>query len=269
MGHKKSLSQFFLTNRKYLNRITDSLDTDKAEFILEIGGGRGSLTEGLLEKGLPVVCVEIDDKLCGVIKEKFNACPDFKVVCGDIRNFKVEGGKVLVAGNVPYHISFDIIEFLANNRDRITSVYLTLQKEFAGKISASPGSKAYCFLSCFTRLYFKTDILFNIPKSCFIPSPKVDSSLVRFIPDYSLEIEDGRKPEFISFLRKVFTFRRKKISNILKKVFPKIKDIDSLLKSCGISPDLRPENIPLPSFLCMMSRPDAETALKIPQKKFP
>ncbi len=259
MGHKKSLSQFFLTSRKYLSRITDSLDTDKAESILEIGGGRGSLTEGLLEKGIPVVCVEIDDKLCGMIREKFIASSNLKVVRGDIRNFKVEGKKVLAVGNVPYHISFDIIEFLANNRDRITSVYLTLQKEFAGKVSALPGSKAYCFLSCFTRLFFKADILFNIPKSCFIPAPKVDSSLVRFIPDYSFEIEDNKKTEFISFLRKVFTFRRKKISNILKKIFPKRKDVDSLLESCGISPDLRPENISLSSFLCMESRSDTGT----------
>lgn len=169
MRAKKSLSQFFLTSRFYINKISDSVAAAPGSEILEIGAGAGALTEQFIKQGRFLTSVEIDSSLCQVLKGKFADYKNFKVVLADIRNFKVSQKDTLVVGNVPYHLSFEIIEYLVKNRDYISRAFVTFQKEFARKITADLDSKEYGFLTCFVQLYADIKYLFTIPKSSFSP----------------------------------------------------------------------------------------------------
>ena len=242
MRPKKHLSQYFLTNKSVLQRIADSIVTDKNACILEIGSGRGELTCFITDKARQVICVEIDEKLCGVLSERFKDLKNVKICCQDIENFDMPSEDIVAVGNVPYHISFKILDLLIKNRKKVRHAYLTLQKEFAQKLTGLSGSKSYGFLTCFINLYCDVKILFNIRKSCFYPNPKVDSSLVEFNiylkPKWDITDENF----FKDMVRKIFSQRRKKIINILKQNYPDA-DLKTILSRCAISADQRPENI--------------------------
>lgn len=238
---KKQLGQIFLKNRKILQRIADFIEVEEGK-LLEIGGGRGELTEFLLKKGVEVYTVEVDKSLCKVLEEKFKSRHNLKIINMDILDYKPQENFV-VAGNVPYHLSFKILEYLVSYRKFIKKAYLTFQKEFARKLTAPLRSKDYSYLTCFFKYYAETKLLFVIPRVYFRPLPKVDSAFIeirfRAQPLYPMRNEDKA---FLA-LRKIFQQRRKKISNILKEFFPQ-EDIPSLLKTSGIEPGFRPEQIP-------------------------
>jgi 16S rRNA (adenine1518-N6/adenine1519-N6)-dimethyltransferase len=244
MRPKKRLSQFFLKSRSYLKKISDAVRVKGAVKLLEIGAGKGELTEVLVEKGLPITCVEIDRQLCGVLKEKFLNFESVKIICSDIRDVKEVLPNTIAVGNIPYHISFEVLQFLVKNRKNIKRAYLTLQKEFARKLSASPGQKDYGYLCCFMQIYANLKILFTIPKTCFRPVPKVDSATVEIDFCFENKLNLDNEEKFLEFLRKIFSQRRKKICNILS-IFYSDRDIKSILNSCGVDRDLRPENIPV------------------------
>ena len=243
MYSRKSLSQFFLANKAYLQKISDAIDISPDIPILEIGPGRGALTDFLLQKPNPLICVEIDRDLCAFLEDKYDS---LNIVQSDIRKFEIPDDikELVLVGNIPYHISFEIIEYILENRARISNAYLTVQKEFAQKLCAKQNTKAYGFLTCFTNFYTNPKIRFNIPKGCFKPAPRVDSAFIEFEvlkePKYEVKDEKG----FIKFLRKIFTQRRKKISNVLKSIYPK-EEVPSILKNLKIEENLRPENLSL------------------------
>jgi len=248
MRPKKHLSQYFLVKQAVLQRISDSIVIDSEDSILEIGSGRGELTNFLIGKSKSILCVEIDKRLCDVLEEKFKEASSVKIYCRDIGEFKLSQDNIVALGNIPYHLSFKILEFLIENRLRVKRAYLTLQKEFAKKLTGLPGTKSYGFLTCFVNLYSDVKILFNIPKTCFYPQPRVDSCLVEFKFYPKTKWCLSGQEFFISLIRKVFSQRRKKIVNILKKFYPE-KEVEEILSSCRISPDLRPENISLTQFI--------------------
>ncbi|MFC1514397.1 16S rRNA (adenine(1518)-N(6)/adenine(1519)-N(6))-dimethyltransferase RsmA [Candidatus Omnitrophota bacterium] len=244
MRAKKHLSQFFLVDKNTLGKIADVIRVDDCDQVLEIGCGRGELTRFLLEKGKPLIGVEIDPKLCEVLLEKLKSAPGLTIVCGDILEFRAVPPNTVVAGNVPYHISFAILEFLVEHRALIKRAYLTLQKEFARKLTACPGTKDYGFISCFIRFYADVRQHFTIRRSCFFPSPKVDSATVEIDLFLQPKVDVADEKRFFRFVKSVFSQRRKKIRNILAGLYPSL-DISLLLSGCAIDPDQRPETIPL------------------------
>ncbi len=250
MNPRKHLSQFFLLNKSYLRRITECVKLEEGEVILEIGAGRGELTQFLATKRRKIICVEIDSRLCNILREKFRNFSWIEIFCRDIRSFSLPSEKIVAVGNIPYHLSFETIEFLIKNREKITRAYLTFQKEFAEKLVAKVGSKSYSFLTCFLGLYAKAKILFNIPKRCFYPKPKVETSLteIEFKPCSEFFLK-AKERDFLRFLKKIFQQRRKKIVNILKDIYPDKKKIESFLLSKNILPSLRPEDIELKYFI--------------------
>ena len=252
MKPKKYLSQFFLTQSSYLKKIADLVRVDPADSILEIGAGRGELTRFLLEKGVPLTCVEIDPQLCRIMQEKFSDADRIQIVCQDITKYTALQPGTVAVGNIPYHISFGVIEFLVKNRKKIKRALLTFQKEFAVKLAASPGRKEHGFIACFIQMYAGVRVHFTIPRSCFYPAPKVDSAVVEIVlhPKTRIKVDDER--EFLGFLRNLFSQRRKKISNILANFYPH-RDAKSILDSCSVSPDVRPEKVPLDKLACIFN----------------
>lgn len=253
MGAKKKYGQNFLSNKIFLNKIAehirDGLDSGP---LLEIGPGKGALTRYLVQMGVPLTVVEIDEDLCPALLEEFGSVDGFSLIQKDILKYSIEEDtRFVVVGNVPYYISFDIIEFIVSNRHKVKKAYFTFQKEFARKLCSAPGTKEYGFLSCFTQMFFDCKLKLKIPASAFNPKPKIDSAFVEIkLKDNDLLNKCDLK-SLKSFLRAIFSKRRKKMSNVLKSRYPDIS-LENYAKM-GINVDLRPENITIEQFASLFN----------------
>jgi len=166
------------------------------------------------------------------------------------KSFTEACSKLKVAGNLPYSISSPILIHLLRNRKAIDSIFITVQKEFAERVSASPGTKSYGSISCFVQFYAQPVILFNIKKNSFYPVPKVDSCFMKIdVRGEGLYLTDEEK--LFKIIRTCFEKRRKTILNSLhsKYAFMSKGDLETRLKSSGVLPGSRPETISLNKFV--------------------
>lgn len=213
---QKMLGQNFLMDDNIANKIVNLASIKDGEKILEIGPGRGVLTDILVKKG-KLLAVEKDKWLAVVLKQKFSG--EAEIVEADILDFEIPDIDVIVA-NLPYSISSPILFRLFNYKWE--RAVLMFQEEFANRLVAKPGSKTYGRLSVMANHYVETKKLFKVSKTAFQPQPKIHSQVVQLIrrePDYVLD-------DFTTFeevVRSIFTHRRKKIRNCLKLNF---KDIE-------------------------------------------
>lgn len=249
----KHFGQVFLKDIKYIKKISDSNGTIEEEDVLEIGSGSGRLTKHLINKAKFIYCVEVDNRLCELLKDKFNQFSNIEIINNDILKFPLGklGKKVIVFGNIPYQISNEIIQYLVTNRMYIKKAYLTLQKEFSQKLTAPVSSKAYKYLSCYIQYYARVKKIFDIPAKAFSPVPKVNSSFVEI--DFYTELPHRAQNEDFLFeiIRAAFSCRRKKIINALPDVYHNKKEIFS---SLNISFSLRPCDISLKEYVLLADK---------------
>ncbi len=213
---QKMLGQNFLIDQNIADRIVSEASIIPDEKVLEIGPGRGVLTERLVTKS-KLLAVEKDRWLAVVLKQKFSE--QAEIVEADILKFDIPEIDVIVA-NLPYSISSPIL-FRLFDYDWNRAI-LMFQEEFANRLIAKPGSKTYGRLSVMANHYAKTTKLFKVSKTAFQPQPKVHSQVVRLVrhkPDY--ELSDFKT--FSKVVKSVFTHRRKKIRNCLKLTFPDLE----------------------------------------------
>ncbi|MFH1504828.1 MAG: 16S rRNA (adenine(1518)-N(6)/adenine(1519)-N(6))-dimethyltransferase RsmA [Candidatus Omnitrophota bacterium] len=239
MKLKRSFSQVFLRDKKYIEKICNTLDID-GQNVLEIGPGEGVISGHIGEKAKQLCCIEYDRRFCNLLKEKFYKKNNIKIVYSNILKFSISklGNNLIVFGNVPYRISSSIVEYLIQNKNYINKAYLTFQKEFAQKLIARAGEKKYGFLSCYVQYYTKVKKVFNIPAKAFWPEPKVDSSFIE-IEFYKQPLYQVKNEEFLfKIIRKAFSNKRKKISNCLE--LPEDTEINS---------NLRPQDLSLEDYI--------------------
>ena len=217
---QKMLGQNFLIDSNISKRIVDSAEVSEGEKVLEIGPGRGALTEILSSKG-NLIAIEKDKWLAVVLRQKFKG--SVEIVEGDILKWEVPPIDVIVA-NLPYSISSLILFRLFNYE--WTRAVLMFQEEFANRLVAKPGSKIYGRLSVMANHFVSTKKLFKVSKTAFQPQPKIHSQVVKLIrrkPDYTLNDFNT----FKKVVKSIFTHRRKKIRNCIKITFPEI-DVEKL-----------------------------------------
>ena len=213
---QKMLGQNFLIDDNIANKIVNLASIKDGEKILEIGPGRGILTDLLIDKG-NLLAVEKDKWLAVVLKQRF--AERAEIIEADILDFDIPAIDVIVA-NLPYSISSPILFRLFNFKWE--RAVLMFQEEFANRLVAKPGSKTYGRLSVMANHYAETKKLFKVSKTAFQPQPKIHSQVVHLVrrePDYKLDDFDT----FEQVVRSIFTHRRKKIRNCLKLNF---KDIE-------------------------------------------
>ncbi|RKY30039.1 MAG: ribosomal RNA small subunit methyltransferase A [Candidatus Omnitrophota bacterium] len=250
---KKKLGQNFLVDKNIQRKIIDSCGLNASDIVLEIGSGRGEITGLLAEKVKKVYAFELDSSLLSIIKENLKHKKNISVLNEDILKFNLKKffkhfyEKIKVVGNIPYYISSPVLEYIIKNRNKIDSAFITVQKEFAQRIIAHPGSKDYGSLSCFVQCYAYPEILFLIKKSCFYPAPSVNSCFLglklRGHPAVDLKNEN----RFFKIIRKAFCQRRKILKNSLKGVVS-IKKLDEFFRKQRIDPMARPEELSLQDF---------------------
>ncbi|OGX24220.1 MAG: ribosomal RNA small subunit methyltransferase A [Omnitrophica WOR_2 bacterium RIFCSPHIGHO2_02_FULL_45_21] len=251
---KKSLGQNFLTDKNIQEKIVQACKLKKTDIILEIGSGRGELTQHLLKVAKRVIAVEVDKELCELLTSKFSLSSNFELVNKDILKTNLVNligcqgsGRIRVIANIPYYISTPIIAYLLDYNQSIEVIYLTLQKELALRLTAGPGNKSYGALSCFAQFYTHPKILFSIKGSSFWPRPKVDSCFVelKMLPKPKVKVKN--ETFFFKLIRLAFNQRRKLLKNSLARLFPQVKIADCL-KAIALKQKIRAEELALSDF---------------------
>ncbi len=216
----RKLGQHFLHNRGLLRRIAEASLPGQPEPVLEIGPGRGALTEFLLPRASRVTAIEIDDQLVGPLRERFASAANLDVIQADILDSDLSRWMpAVVAGNLPYYITSPILEkVLALGPNLVRAVFL-IQKEVADRLTAAPGSRDFGYLTVQTQLLCRPRRLFNVPPSAFRPPPQVDSAVVLLEPR-TPPVEDAG--DFLRFASRCFRQKRKTLRGNLKASYPAI-----------------------------------------------
>ncbi len=245
---KKSLGQNFLVNQVAAQKIAQSLQLSPQDVVVEIGSGSGVLTKELLGYGAQVIGVEIDQRLCQILRENLKSERLF-IFCEDFLRFDLTrwGEDLKLVGNIPYHLTSPIIEKLINERERIKLIILTLQKEVAKRVNAPPGGKDYSSLSVISQLYFSPYKLFDLSPSSFRPRPKVEATVLGLKVRESPAVSIPDEVLFRKVVKKAFGKRRKTIKNALKGFLPQGSE-DEIFSRARVNPSLRGEVLGLEDF---------------------
>lgn len=246
----KALGQNFLVNPTVCPRIAE-MGNAKAGFgIIEIGTGIGVLTNELCKRADKVVAVEIDERLKPVLEETLSEYNNFKLIVSDVLKVDLhqlikdefEGLDVAVCANLPYYITSPIIMSLLESRLPIKSVTVMVQKEAGTRLLAKVGSRDMGAVTVAVNYFSTPKLLFNVSRGSFMPSPNVDSCVIRF--DIRDNTPSGVTDEkfFFKTVRAAFSQRRKTLCNSVSSAMSIDKPIvASAIKSAGLDPNCRPE----------------------------
>ena len=242
------LGQVFLRDKKYIKKILDHLDIRNKK-VLEIGPGKGALTEFLVKKADQLYCVEFDSSFCNFLADKFCKKSNMQVIHADILNFPIAslGRNITVFGNVPYKISSKLIDYLIKNKNYIKKVYLTVQKEFAEKLLARPKRSCYSLISCYIQYHAKVKKIFDLPAGAFLPHPKVCSSFIEIEFHNKLPLKVKDEKFLFKIIRRSFQQRRKKLINSLKEPLTN-ETRKKKLYNLGIKLSKRPSDLSLKDY---------------------
>jgi 16S rRNA (adenine1518-N6/adenine1519-N6)-dimethyltransferase len=241
---RKSLGQHFLTDRRILQRIVDALDLRDGETVVEIGPGRGSLTELLAPRASRLILVEYDRALAAILRARFATTPSVSIVEADVLSVHlgaIAGSPYKLVGNVPYYITTPILFHALEPPRPLRAVYL-VQREVAERIAAEPGSKAYGALSVNVQAVARPTQLFRVAAGSFQPPPKVDSAVVRIEPRDDPVVAPEEEARFRRFVQDAFGMRRKQLKRVLRSIAGlRPEEADTVLAAAQIEPTARPE----------------------------
>jgi 16S rRNA (adenine1518-N6/adenine1519-N6)-dimethyltransferase len=235
-----------------------------ASTVVEIGPGKGAITDHLAAKAKHLIAIELDRELAWNIQERFSpekGINNVSVTRQDVLQFDFVAAaadsaktdpashqRLLVVGNLPYYITSPILLHLAAHAASIDRAVLMVQREVADRVTARPGTREYGLLSVTLELYGRTESLFTLPPEAFNPPPEVHSTVFRWIfaPRFvELGVAEG---PFITFLKQAFAQKRKTLSNNLRAVKLSPSQISQAFETAGIPPLARAETLPLEQF---------------------
>ena len=243
MRARKRFGQHFLHDPAVLERIGRAVSPRANDAIVEIGPGRGALTQVLLESELRTLdAIEIDRDLVPRLHSEFANEPRFTVHEADALDFDVtalaqaRNARLRIVGNLPYNISTPLLFHLLKHVNVIDDMHVMLQREVVNRIAASPGNGDYSRLTVMLAPWLQAESLFDVGPGAFKPAPKVWSSVVRLTvrrePAFSVS------PHFAAVVSSAFSHRRKTLRNALKGVVT-----SEQMESCAVDPNARPETI--------------------------
>jgi 16S rRNA (adenine1518-N6/adenine1519-N6)-dimethyltransferase len=261
-GRKARLGQNFLRDRGAAENIVQALGEIGHEVVVEIGAGPGILTEMLAARAGHLYAIELDRVLAAQLGLQFSRNSNVEVVEANILTVSLAGllrqrtqplagvvpgqqvQRVQVIGNLPYYLTSDILLHLFAQYELIDRIVITVQKEVADRIAATPGGRDYGLLSATAQLHAKVEKLFTLPPGAFVPPPKVNSSVLRLtIGPRWQELGVERAP-FTQFLKLSFSQKRKTLVNNLKQRYPEDR-LRAALRSAGARSDARAEALSL------------------------
>lgn len=254
----KSMGQNFLIDPQIPADIAAASQADETCGVLEIGPGIGPLTSELAQRAGKVVSIELDRALLPILAETMAPYSNVEIVPGDVTRLdlkaligeKFAGLRPIVCANLPYNITTPVLTLLLESR-RFAGITVMIQKEVAQRICAAPGGKDYGAFSVLCQYYAHTELLFEVPRECFLPAPKVTSAVVRLTPRPKPEcVED--EALFFRVVRGAFSQRRKTLLNALSSAFPlERNDLARCIDAAGFPPDVRGERLAIEDFAAL------------------
>jgi len=265
---KKRLGQNFLVDNNIIERIVSSISPASDDLMIEIGPGLGALTGPVLDRVSHLHVIELDHDVIPRLRD--NIGPEkaerLTVHEHDVLKFdfaalyhtqhhahhhsrshdQAASQKLRIIGNLPYNISTPVLFHLLKNREIIDDMHFMLQKEVVERIVAAPGNGTYGRLSVMLQAFFQVTALFKVPPQAFRPAPRVDSAILRLVPDnrYSRSIADFG--QFETLVRSAFGQRRKTLRNTLKKIVDATQ-----IEAAGLNPGQRAEELSVADFISL------------------
>jgi 16S rRNA (adenine1518-N6/adenine1519-N6)-dimethyltransferase len=242
---RKSLGQNYLIDENICRKIVNSFNITESDNVIEIGPGQGAITKYIIEKNKNLTVIELDEKNCSILREKF---PGLRIINTDFLKFgfnpqpETRNPKFRVIGNIPYNITSEIIFKLIDNRHIISNARLMVQEEVARRLTAAPDTKDYGIPSVLLQAFSRPKLLFKVSKNCFYPKPRVDSRIIEINFEHSLEDKIKDTACFRKLVKAAFGARRKTLNNSLKSL-----GID--LIGTGFDFSRRAENLAVEEFI--------------------
>lgn len=243
---RKRFGQHFLKDQRTLEAITNALGDIHDRTVIEIGPGRGALTDRLVERAARVVAVEIDRDLVEHLKARYASRDNIIIAQGDVLEMSLSelaGGSYVLAGNVPYYITTPIIFHALQIPRPDVAVYL-VQKEVAERLVAHPGDKQYGALGVNVQAFARVELLRHVPAHAFQPPPTVESAVVRVTPRDDPAIEPKFEDAYRRFVQAAFGLRRKQLLRVVRTVASlDAERAGKVIEVCGLDPMARPETL--------------------------
>lgn len=251
----KSLGQNFLIDQNILNKIVDSAELTENSTAIEIGPGIGVLTQEMAKRCRRVIAVEIDDTLIPILNETLANYENIKIIHEDA--LKVDFNKLIqeekledikLVANLPYYVTTPILTKLLMDKIPLKSIIVMIQKEVADRIVAKPGTKEYGSLSILVQYYCDVHKVCKVSRNCFMPPPKVESSVIRMDirpPKYDTKDENL----FFNVVRHAFNMRRKTLSNALKPIGLSEEMLKEAFENANIEGNRRGETLSIEEFV--------------------
>lgn len=261
---KKKYGQNFLIDAGVVNRIIDAAGITKEDCVLEIGPGIGTMTQLLSRAAGEVVSVEIDQGLAPILEETLEDCNNVYIIWQDILKTdlrdvmeRFNGGRPLkVVANLPYYVTTPVLMKLLGEKGCFESITVMIQKEVADRIRSGPGRKEYGALSLAVQYYAEPEIVMNVPPSCFIPRPKVDSTVLCLRAREQPPVDTDETFMF-ALIRASFNQRRKTLANAVShgldyegKQLTR-DQVEAALEKIGQPADVRGERLSLEDFAAL------------------
>lgn len=259
----KSMGQNFLIESWVPQDIAESSGAKEGYGVLEIGPGIGPLTKELAMRADRVVSVELDQSLLPILKETMEPYPNSEIVSGDILKVdipalvqeKFQGLTPIVCANLPYNITSPVLTALIES-GCFHAITVMIQREVAQRICALPGTSEYGAFSVYCQYHTAPEILFDVPPECFLPAPKVTSSVLRMVPkEKPVEVDD--EAHFFRVVRAAFAQRRKTLLNSLMTSFGgefTKEELANAIADCDFQPNIRGERLSIQDFAMLSKR---------------
>lgn len=259
---QKKYGQNFLIDANALEKIIDGAEIDGEDCVIEIGPGIGTMTRELAQRAGLVAAVEIDPMLIPILSETLDGFENVDIINEDILKFDIDAyiadefdkKPVKVVANLPYYITTPIIMELLKKDHPLTSITVMVQKEVAERMCSGPGTKDYGALSLAVQYYTKPALIAEVPPTCFIPRPKVSSTVIRLdlLEDKAVEVKDEEL--LFKLIRASFNQRRKTLVNGIanyQELDISKEAVVKALNELGLREDIRGEALTLSQFAAL------------------
>lgn len=249
----KSLGQNFLIDKNFVDKIVDGADI-AGKNVIEVGPGIGTISYEMAKTCKKLVLIEVDETLIPILEENMSDFDNVTIIHQDILKTDLKeildkyfGGESFeFVSNLPYYITTPIIEKIFEEDLDCKSMTIMVQKEVADRMLATEKDKDYSSLSVFVKYYSDAKLLTKVPKSVFMPQPKIDSAVLRL--DLRIYDEKVNREKLFALVRAGFLKRRKTILNSLSAVAEK-ENLKKVFETLGLKPNLRAENLSLDDFI--------------------